>query len=140
MSRNKDIEFLHKLTQEPYSVCRRKMKENHWRLSEALMDGTMLASVSKAMNEVVKTFQKALQPVVEKTIEACKELKKLIEEEYICPCCSTKLLSPWPEYETCPYCGEYLADASRCELRGSFTDYEGNEIDKVIMDDFGGTE
>lgn len=87
MSRNKDIEFLHKLTQEPYSVCRRKMKENHWRLCEALMDGTMLDLVSKTTNEIVKTFQKALQPVVEKTIEACKTLKKIIEEEYRCPSC-----------------------------------------------------
>lgn len=65
MSRNQDIEFLHKMTQEPYSVCRAIMKKNHWDLAEAFVDRGVLESVVAAAKEVIWVIQKSLIPVVE---------------------------------------------------------------------------
>ena len=36
MSKNKDIETLHRITGEPYRVCRARMKANNWELLAAL--------------------------------------------------------------------------------------------------------
>lgn len=65
MSRNQDIEFLHKMTQKPYSVCRAIMKKNHWDLAEAFVDCDALELIVAATKEVIEVFQKSLIPVVE---------------------------------------------------------------------------
>lgn len=49
MSRNKDIKVLHVLTGDPYSVCRRRMKRNHWNLTYAIVEGTPYAALLDAI-------------------------------------------------------------------------------------------
>lgn len=65
MSRNQDIEFLHKMTQKPYSVCRAIMKKNHWDLAEVFVDRGVLELVVAAAKEVIWVIQKNLLPIVE---------------------------------------------------------------------------
>lgn len=65
MSRNQDIEFLHMMTQEPYSVCRAIMKKNHWDLAEVFIDRDALEIVVAATKEVIWVVPKRLIPLVE---------------------------------------------------------------------------
>jgi len=77
MSRNQDIEFLHMLTQEPYSVCRAIMKKNHWDLSEVLIDRGALERIVAATEkakEAIEGFQKSLIPLVESLIDQSRVL------------------------------------------------------------------
>ena len=78
MSRNQDIEFLHKMTQEPYSVCRAIMKKNHWDLVEAFVDRGVLELVVAATKEVIEVFQKSLIPVV----ESLKDQSRILLNQY----------------------------------------------------------
>ena len=62
MSRNKTIEFMHRFTNEPYSVCRKKLNEYHWDLSAVLNSydtETKLSwiDVSTALDILAKAFE-----------------------------------------------------------------------------------
>lgn len=74
MSRNKDIELLHMMTQEPYSVCRAIMKKNHWDLGEVFIDRGVLELVVAATKEVIESFQKSLIPAVESLVDQSRIL------------------------------------------------------------------
>lgn len=68
MSRNQDIELLHMMTQEPYSVCRAIMKKNHWDLGEVFIDRGALERIvaaTKKAKEAMEAFQKSLIPLIE---------------------------------------------------------------------------
>ena len=80
MSRNKDIMSLHLITNEPYSVCRARMKRNKWNFAYALLEDKPIYQVIKASDELRRTFIKAFNPVVEKAVEVTKELAKLLKE------------------------------------------------------------
>ena len=80
MSRNKDIEFLHIVTRDPYSVCRARMKRNHWNICEALSENEAFFNVAKTTREMVEALTNSLRPIVEKTIEACKGLQKMVAD------------------------------------------------------------
>lgn len=63
MSRNKDIQYMHEMTGLPYSVCRKKLKENHWDLFEAMGYGDALALLSKTLESLTPTIQDALDTI-----------------------------------------------------------------------------
>ena len=80
MSRNKDINALHLITNEPYSVCRARMKRNKWNFAYALLEDKPIYQVIKATDEIRKTFVKTLSPLVEKAAEETAKLVKLLKE------------------------------------------------------------
>ena len=80
MSRNKDIMALHLITNEPYSVCRARMKRNKWNFAYALLEDKPIYQAIKASDELRRTFIKTLNPVIEKAAEVTKELAKLLRE------------------------------------------------------------
>ena len=56
MSRNKDIEFLHTVTGDPYSVCRARMKACKWNLIDALQLTDHLDILSNSLNSLRPVF------------------------------------------------------------------------------------
>ena len=113
MSRNKDIEVLHLVSKEPYSVCRRRMKEAHWDLTVALLETDFFERIDemkRIVNETVNNLVEGLKPCLERMKETCKTIVDAYLESKRCPCCETSLIRPWFEYEFCPYCGEYLVE------------------------------
>ena len=83
MSRNKDIESLHLITNEPYSVCRARMKRNKWNFTYALLEDKPIYRVLKASDEFRRTFIKTLSPAVETATNAVRELAKLLKDAKI---------------------------------------------------------
>ena len=85
MSRNKDIMALHLITNEPYSVCRARMKRNKWDFAYALLEDEPIYQVIKATDELRRTFIKAFSPVIKEAtkfaIELAKRLREAQEEE-----------------------------------------------------------
>lgn len=67
MSHNRDIEFLHEVTGEPYAVCRRKMKAAHWDLYKALG--------YPSFDEI----SSAIEGVAEAAVEVAKAIANIIE-------------------------------------------------------------
>lgn len=90
MSKNKDIEALHKITGEPYSVCRAKMKANNWDLMGAL-GFHILDTVLDVLEALGESFRSMLDAICEavKSIdwdgwkEAALELKRQQDERLI---------------------------------------------------------
>ena len=94
MSRNKDIEFLHDLTGEPYSKCRRVMKACKWELFEAygaLTARSLLntSSITDALQSVVSGLEgigDALRDNLKATFELlgrqpAEELARILSED-----------------------------------------------------------
>lgn len=90
MSKNKDIEALHKITGEPYRVCRAKMKANNWELWGAL-GFYALNKVQVALEALGESFRSMVDDICEavKSIdlaglkEAALELKRQQDERLI---------------------------------------------------------
>ena len=111
MSRNKDIEILHLISKEPYSVCRRKMKEAHWDLSRAILGNGFFDGVAQMSHTISKIFEetaKTIKPIIEQLTESLKPIVKAYNESKRCPYCKTSLIDPWFENDYCPYCGEWF--------------------------------
>lgn len=90
MSKNKDIETLHRITGEPYSVCRAKMKANGWDLRSAL-GFSILDTVRSVADALAESFR-SLSDVICETVnsidwegmrQAVEELKKMQDERLI---------------------------------------------------------
>ena len=110
MSRNKDIEILHLISKEPYSVCRRRMKEAHWNLTDALLGKDFFNKVNemyRSVTEAFKNLAEGLAPAIEHMKESIKTIMDAYIESKRCPHCNTGLIRPWFEYDYCPYCGEW---------------------------------
>ncbi len=90
MSKNKDIEALHRITGEPYRVCRAKMKANGWDLWSAL-GFPNLDIVRDVADALVESFRPLLDAICEtvKSIDweelkkAAVELKRMQDERLI---------------------------------------------------------
>ena len=90
MSKNKDIEALHRITGEPYRVCRARMKANGWDLWGAL-GFPNLDTVRIAADALAESFR-SLRDVIFETVNsidweelrrAAEELKKMQDERLI---------------------------------------------------------
>lgn len=90
MSKNKDIEALHRITGEPYRVCRAKMKANNWDLRGALgfpnLDAVLI--VAEALAESFRSLFDVICETVksidwEGLTKAALELKRLQDERLI---------------------------------------------------------
>lgn len=84
MSRNKDIKWLHQLTELLYSECRKKMKEHHWDVGAALEDmlESDLLNLRGTGNAVVDSlldFAEALRETIA-TLDPLKEIAVAVEE------------------------------------------------------------
>lgn len=76
MSRNKTIKAMHEMTGLPYSICRKKLKENHWNLSYAMG----FDQLGKFIDEFNKELCNRVIPVIEAVANATSELvNKMIE-------------------------------------------------------------
>lgn len=90
MSKNKDIEALHKITGEPYRVCRAKMKANNWELWGAL-GFYALDKVQGVVEALGESFHSLLDAICEAwnsidwdgLMEAALELKRQQDERLI---------------------------------------------------------
>lgn len=90
MSKNKDIETLHKITGEPYRVCRAKMKANNWELLAAL-GFYALDKVQVAVEALGEAFRSLIDDICEAVnsidwaglLEAALELKRQQDERLI---------------------------------------------------------
>lgn len=90
MSKNKDIETLHRITGEPYRVCRAKMKANGWDLWAAL-GFPDLDAVQIAVEALAESFRSLFDVLCEtvKSIDwnelrrAASDLKRLQDERLI---------------------------------------------------------
>lgn len=69
LSRNKTIKLLRDFTGEPYSVCRRRLKENHWNFNQALGEkiGLDFSGAAKQINELANKFGEFLAVMIEET-------------------------------------------------------------------------
>jgi hypothetical protein len=77
-SHNKIIKCMHEMTGLPYSVCRKKLKENHWDLYYA----TGFNQLNKECEKLVENMGNLLRPAIE---ILCDATVKLINDvaEYI---------------------------------------------------------
>ena len=88
MSRNKTIKAMHEMTGLPYSVCRKKLKENHWDLYRAIgLDklGEVLDNAVIAIKPVINSICDATQKIVEGLTEFIssidwKTIKETVDE------------------------------------------------------------
>lgn len=71
MSRNKTIKTMHRITGEPFSVCRAKLKANHWELLPA-MGYPDLSGITDAL----RNFGDVV-------VEVAKQLAKMLEDLYL---------------------------------------------------------
>lgn len=111
MSRNKDIEVLHIISKEPYSVCRRKMKEAHWDLTRAVIGNDFFDkfdSVHKAIVKAVLDLNEGLKTAFEAVAKSLGPLIEAYNDSKRCPYCKTSLIDPWFVNDYCPYCGEWF--------------------------------
>ena len=105
------IETLHRITGEPYRVCRAKMKANNWDLWAAL-GFPILDTVRSVADELVESFRPLLNAICEtvKSIDleelrrAAEELKKMQDERLIQ--CTAEHCPIDPE-EGCENCAGY---------------------------------
>ena len=80
MSRNKDIEVLHLITGSPYSICRERLKRNHWDLCDALLEDNPFSRITEAVRDAASSLLYSLQPAIDQAIEAGKRLVLLLKE------------------------------------------------------------
>ena len=83
MSRNKDIKFLHYITGEPYSICRKKLKAAKWNLERALFHSSYPSSLAplenamEAISAALVNFGNAIRDAIKeidfKAIENCEK-------------------------------------------------------------------
>lgn len=109
MSRNKDIEVLHIISKEPYSVCRRKMKEAHWDLTRAVIGNGFFDNfdqVHKAIAKAVLDLNEGLKIAFEAVAKSLGPLIEAFNDSKQCPYCNAALSSPWFVFSNCPFCGE----------------------------------
>lgn len=111
MSKNKDIEALHRITGEPYRVCRAKMKANNWELLAALGFYTLdkVQGLAEALGEsfrsMVDTICEALNSIDWDGLkEAALELKRQQDEKLIQ--CTAEHCTTDPE-DGCENCAGY---------------------------------
>ena len=62
MNRNNSIEFMHKLIQEPYSVCRSQLKKHSWSVEDALLSDEGLRKLARISRKTIDTFPKRIRP------------------------------------------------------------------------------
>lgn len=70
MSRNKTIEYYHKVSGLPYSVCRARLKANHWDLFDAMGYRTIIDRLPVVYAEL----QNALAGAMDCMGNLCKSL------------------------------------------------------------------
>ena len=89
MSRNKDIEFLHKISGKSYKECRKIMKRYHWQLGLALFPVSdpetwlcLMDSAARALNALAEATFNVIDNVVDvlKKID-WEKISKAISEE-----------------------------------------------------------
>ena len=73
MSKNKDIEALHRITGEPYRVCRAKMKANGWDLWNALGLNIFDSLASAIVNATIANTT-AFTPVIDAICETVNSI------------------------------------------------------------------
>lgn len=61
MSRNAEIEFVHKLTQDSYSVCRSLLKKYNWSLLDALTSEECVQKLANISRKTIDTFPKCVR-------------------------------------------------------------------------------
>lgn len=90
MSKNKDIETLHRITGEPYRVCRAKMKANNWELLAALGFYTIdkvqgaLEALGESVHSLIDDMCEAFRSIDwAGLVEAALELKRRQDEGLI---------------------------------------------------------
>lgn len=69
-SHNKIIKCMHEMTGLPYSVCRKKLKENHWDLYYA----TGFNLLNKEYEEMIENLGNLLRPILEVLYDAVVKL------------------------------------------------------------------
>ena len=69
-SHNKIIKCMHEMTGLPYSVCRKKLKENHWDLYYA----TGFNLLNKECEKLVENMSNLLSPVIEALCDAAVKI------------------------------------------------------------------
>lgn len=83
MSRNKDIAFLHKVTGEPYSVCRTLMKTCNWDLSKAMMFPSCFDTITdliRSLNHVFADMCEAVGNLYHSVGDACYSVADNLRE------------------------------------------------------------
>ena len=116
MSRNKDIEVLHIISKEPYSVCRRKMKEAHWDLTRAIIGNNYFdkfGSIHKAIVEAFNNLSENLKETLNAVYESTTPIIKAVNESKRCSYCNAALSSSWFVLSNCPFCGEDFEKGGR---------------------------
>ena len=83
MSKNKTIEAMHKITGEPYRICRAKLKATGWQLLPAIgcPDFEAIKEAIRALGDVVvelaSTLKKTLEDIdVDGILKAYREIKE----------------------------------------------------------------
>ena len=83
MSKNKTIEAMHKLTGEPYRICRAKLNANGWELLPAMgcPDLYGLAETFRTLGDVLVEFASTLKKTLEDIdwdgiLRECAEIKE----------------------------------------------------------------
>ena len=108
MSKNKDIETLHRITGEPYRVCRAKMKANGWDLWGALglnIFDSLTDAITTAFTPVVDALCETIKSIDwEELRRAATELKKMQDERVIQ--CTAEHCPTDPE-DGCENCAGY---------------------------------
>lgn len=84
MSRNKDIEQIHRITNLPYSECRRILKDTNWKYEDALTLAMLrnidLSDLGRRLNSVIKDICSALGEAFLQIGENLKSLGQTMKE------------------------------------------------------------
>ncbi len=80
MSRNKTIKAMHEMTGLPYSVCRKKLKENNWDISCAMGFDDLFNQMKEVSFVLSDVLVDAINAVIDAAYEVAKKLMISISE------------------------------------------------------------
>lgn len=78
MSRNKTIKVMHEMTGLPYSVCRKKLKENHWDLYYAMGFDRLYKECEKLVEHVGNLLRPAIETLCDATVKLMNDVAEYI--------------------------------------------------------------
>lgn len=79
-SHNKIIKCMHEMTGLPYSVCRKKLKDNHWDLYYAMGSNLFRKELEKFFENMCNLLMPAIKKLINDFVEGISTAKEAIDE------------------------------------------------------------
>ena len=78
MSRNKDIEFYHRVSKLPYSVCRANLKKHRWDVWEAMGYNSLFDNLPRITEAIVEALNCMMEQLSKSVNAICEILVEIL--------------------------------------------------------------